>query len=385
MAEAGAAAVEEAQGPDANAAAITAKARGAVIPDLPRDEVGAVFRFLAGDVESLCRAACVSRLWCAAARKRSLWRELRFSEHPDLARRLTNERLEWLVKRADAALECLVLSRCCDDNSKVTLRGVVRALRGSPPLMQLGLRGLQYGPRRSRMRFEQLRALVRPDGAVLDAVETEHRRFAMCMAEAEDEAEMPCWRLCGVEDEVCTECKFFFCPACTLVKAEERDPPCEHVCDTCFQHPDDDDFFHCERCDADEVRVVNGNCHACMSICAACNKLLCNTCAIQYHGLAMCHSGGCEFGSYEQYCDDCIYPDGRVGLGKLHFCSGRCRDLVCERCMDLQTNSFCAVCEGMFCRRCRDTCLTVAQSNKHSQYYDDEDLKRVCEQCKKGR
>ena len=206
MKQAGAAAVEEATSP-ATAVVSAVEAHDVVAPDLSRDELGAVFRYLAGDVESLCRAACVSRSWCAASRNPSLWRILRFPKQPGVARRLTNDRLEWLVKRAGAALECLDLGGCCTDNSEVTLRGVVRALRAAPPLLQLGVRGLPYGLLLTKMmRYEQLRALVRPDG-MLDAV----GYYDIVMCQVANDAGKPCWRLCAAEDELCTQCNIYRC------------------------------------------------------------------------------------------------------------------------------------------------------------------------------
>ena len=365
--------------PDANAAAVAAEARGADISGLPPDELGAVFRFLTGDVESLCRAARVSHAWLDAAREPSLWRVLRFSEHPDLAHRLTDARLEWLVKRAGAALECLDLSGSCGDSS-VSLRGVLRALRAAPPLVQLCVRGVRYGPRSSRsvLRYEELRSLMRPVGGLLDAAETAEQRLALCEADGEDGA--PCWRLCGAEDELCVECNLFHCSTCLLAARAERFPPCEHLCDTCLK-PDDDAFFHCERCEDDEV---NGHCADCMTMCADCNKLLCDKCTFSTSGgMTMCRAGSCDFQSYDMFCDECIFPADLDHPRKLSFCYG-CEDMICDDCMDLQTRSICAECDEIFCRRCRDACLTAVGSGSDSDEYDEHEQQMLCAKCKKG-
>lgn len=72
-------------------------------------KVALVLANLAGDVPSLCAAACVSRAWRAAAAAPALWTRLERLP-PAAARRLNTERLIWLVARAAGGLERLDLS-----------------------------------------------------------------------------------------------------------------------------------------------------------------------------------------------------------------------------------------------------------------------------------
>ena len=339
----------------------TASAVDAGISDLPVDVLRVVFRFLADDVASLCAAACVKRSWHAAVLQPALWRDLRFAEQPDVARRLTDTRLELLVRRAGAALRCLDLADCgvhC-----VTMRGVVKALRDAPLLKQLGVRGLQYGTRRSGpavTRYAQLSALMCPDDGLLDAAEFEGG-LLLCDAELNGGLSF-CRRLFTAEDELCAECVLFYCRDCQKAAAEKREPPCEHLCDTCFQRPEDDFFFDCgdTRCNAD---AVNGHCVECCTMCSECEKFLCYKCAYDDYGMMMCRSGSCTYHSDEQFCDDCIYPAPLHPWDvqrKLIFCEG-CEELVCPRCMDLQKTggSSCQKCYKEFCGSCRKKHLTA--------------------------
>ena len=114
-------------------------------------------------------------------------------------------------------------------------------------------------------------------------------------------------------------------------------------------------------------------------MCDACEKLMCAKCSLDDHGMSMCHNGCCEFGSYELYCEDCIYPPSRGG--KLTFCWG-CKDLVCDACLDLQTYSFCSVCDDTFCHYCRGERLTAVEGASDSDD-DGDEPKWVCASCAK--
>lgn len=352
----------------------------ASVSDLPPDVVDNVFSFLAGDVASLCVAACVQRSWHAATLRPALWRDLRFSDHFGVAERLTDTHFEWLIRRAGAALRCLDLAHCGNYlayNCGVTLRGVVNALRDAPLLKQLSLRGVPYGTRDNGprvRRYEQLSVLVCPDNGLLDAVDYDGE-LVMCDAYLDDG--ILCQRLCSADDEICEECAIFHCPGCLGAALLELKPPCEHLCDTCFAHEDqaDGDFFAaCDNahCAADRV---NGNCVKCSPMCDACQKILCNDCAHNKHGMLMCRSFCAEL----QYCEDCVYPAVRPSRWpreeerKLIHCAG-CQEMVCPRCMDLQDESFCGLCDKEFCGSCRV---------KPSVLIPRRGLQQVCKACAK--
>jgi len=100
------------------------KATVAAADALPADALALVLAHLAGDVPSLCAAACVARAWRDAAAAPKLW--ARLAKLPwSSARRLTNQHLKALVKRASGCLERLDVSGA----SKVTDAGLAAALR----------------------------------------------------------------------------------------------------------------------------------------------------------------------------------------------------------------------------------------------------------------
>ena len=91
---------------------------------LPADAIALVLERLAGDVPSLCAAACVARAWRAAAAQPRLWAHLA-QLPPDVAERLTNEDLASLVARAAGGLERLDVSGA----SQLTDYGFEAAMR----------------------------------------------------------------------------------------------------------------------------------------------------------------------------------------------------------------------------------------------------------------
>ncbi len=82
---------------------------------------------LEGDVASLCAAACVSKAWNAAAtRDARVWCRL-VASSPDVATKLTDERLALLLGRSAGALERIDLTGC----DQLTPGAIADALAGA--------------------------------------------------------------------------------------------------------------------------------------------------------------------------------------------------------------------------------------------------------------
>lgn len=96
---------------------------------LPADAIALVLARLAGDVPSLCAAACVARAWRAAATEPRLWTCLARLP-PDVAERLTDQHLAALVARAAGGLERLDVSGATEltDDGFVTAMKLPHAL-----------------------------------------------------------------------------------------------------------------------------------------------------------------------------------------------------------------------------------------------------------------
>ena len=237
------------------------------------EEVALVLARLAGDVPSLCAAACVSRAWRAAAAAPALW--LRLERLPsEAAGRLNTERLIWLVARAAGGLERLDLSGADgvgDDSLDAALQQphalthfvadsdcsllsasvVAEALASrSGHLLQLTVAGVAVGPEtpwdedsddeRERAAdafiiasddvLDALRALMAP-GGVLDG---DH----MCEGDGE-----LCIFVCGLSS-TCAKCKRALCADhekelfadCTACDKPFCGNYCMHgeVCDACL-------------------------------------------------------------------------------------------------------------------------------------------------------
>jgi hypothetical protein len=241
---------------------------------LSTGEVALVLANLAGDVPSLCAAACVSRAWRTAAAAPALWTRLERLP-PAAARRLNTERLIWLVARAAGGLERLDLSGADgvgdagldtalqqphalthfvadSDCSMLSASVVAEALASrSGHLLQLTVAGVAVGPEtpwdedsddeRERAAdafmiasdevIDALRALLAP-GGVLDGDQ---------MCEGRDRE--LCIFLCGL-NSTCAKCKTALCADhekelfadCTVCGKPFCGNYCMHgeVCDACL-------------------------------------------------------------------------------------------------------------------------------------------------------
>jgi hypothetical protein len=134
-------------------------ASGSIRAALPRDALVLAFAPLAGDVQSLCAAACVARAWRDAAAEPRLWTRIVCR-----GRKLKGEHLAWLVARAQGGLERLELGRTSD----ISDLDLYTALQQPHALTHFTLRKCSpFGPtgqgvvgalasRRGQLRFLQL-------------------------------------------------------------------------------------------------------------------------------------------------------------------------------------------------------------------------------------
>lgn len=218
---------------------------------LPGDVILRVLHHHAGDVRTLCAAACVGRAWREAATVPSLWTQLK-ALPLRTAVELTDERLAALIARARGCLEALDVSnalRLTDEGlraallqphalvaftagygcDQLTAQGVARALAAQNGRMRLLVtRGLACAPNFPLLDDERgggwyeectgiiaaLQALVAPDGVGLDGM-------LFC--------EHPCARLCGAEDI----CSSVGCDA--VVCEEHREADYFMLCSGCFE------------------------------------------------------------------------------------------------------------------------------------------------------
>jgi hypothetical protein len=307
-------------------------------PPLPVDVLRRVLRPHAGDVATLCAAACVASAWRdAAARTPGLWRAPRLWQLPHAAAlRLTDEWLAALLARAAGSLERLSGFPL---HTAVTVAGVAAALRGQQ-LTQLCVRGVKRGAEGGSA--EEVEALLRSflchdrSRVQLDDVAP----CAFCCAP--DEAGAPCGRLCSrVYDVTCRTCDdVVYCEPCAARAKDERAAPCGHLCSKCLE-PHHGRVFVCGECEEGaEPRCANCKCYCDEAPpCACCG----HACGERY----FCSICGTP------HCKDC-----RWGRGLLRCCD------VCDElfCADHCARGF-ARCRGgncggkSFCRNCAGECL----------------------------
>ena len=81
--------------------AVAGARRRQYAPELPPEVLHAIFLPLAGDMRTLCAAACVNTSWHTAALHPRLWRKLHADRDGKLvAKTMTDARLAMLVRRA---------------------------------------------------------------------------------------------------------------------------------------------------------------------------------------------------------------------------------------------------------------------------------------------
>jgi len=266
----------------------------------------------AGDVATLCAAACVARAWRDAAFTPRLWADMCMS--PRLASRLTDARLAILTARAGDSLLHLDLSRV---RSSLTARGVLRALR-EHRLASLRVRGVRSSggePALDEVKEADIasplalfRSLLLSGGSLdLDVAATCTLR-PISPLDAK-----PCGRLCASQDVSCPDCSTYVCVACKLKHKRWR-PRCTHLCYECLAYSEDDDHFWCEMC----RRAFCGDCQPLFE-CCACEFVCCHACAELYS--VSCSRRGCR----TSYCLSCAED------GFLQSC-GDCGNAYCQNC-----------------------------------------------------
>jgi len=116
-------------------------------PALPAIAVDTIFSCLAGDVPSLCAAACVCRAWAAAAAAPALW-AAPLPLPSRAAYKLTDARLAWLVRRAGAELRAINLADVPVHyryGLGLSARGTRAVLRAAPPGLERVTSPFLYG------------------------------------------------------------------------------------------------------------------------------------------------------------------------------------------------------------------------------------------------
>jgi hypothetical protein len=353
-------------------------------PELPSEVLHAILLPLAGDIGTLCSAACVSTSWHAAALHPRLWNKLDL--HPPLyeitpglkawteskkGQHLTDERLAMLVRRAcgldaDGNAHKLLSLRATIKSYEVTLRGVLAALRGPRSaggkmllhgaLRTLHVSGLKH--RFSKSDDKLVAALckfVRPaaDGSARPNLDV-FGGITPCTRQLDDGT--VCGRVASTLEHACEECDVALCAGCCRYGEYTV---CEHMCGNCGRCCDADELELCLSCDAKSHRALF--CSACMWHCKAdgCTQeaVYCLNCADfvdEYVWCSSCgHRGAC--------CDDCAFDGGHMAM-----------------CIKLDGRRKVAGCADCFCPNCAGKKLTTFWENEdddHSACWD------LCHHC----
>jgi hypothetical protein len=330
-------------------------------PELPSDAVRRVLASLAGDVPTLCAAACVARCWRVAARDPKLWRSLDFSSAPQqrIARRLTDARLAALTARAGSALQRVNLAGCVS----VSARGVVSALQGLQ-LHTLAVGGVQAAPEDDKdgdggdgdgLHALLLSLVRRPAGLDVFYASEGH---LVCNAVLDAATGRTC-ALLGVS-ELCRECELFYCSACDdnlRRSAASHGPPCEHICRECSGTNNGNALVVCQQCAADASSGSddsddgdgghNSYCYNCILFCEECGASFCAHCSFELGMLNACeHTYDADHVAQDAhyFCESCSFE-----LGKLRVCSGCSDVLCCEQCIERGKMVLCDSCGDGFC------------------------------------
>lgn len=245
-------------------------------PELRPEVLRAILLPLAGDISTLCAAACVNKSWRDAALHPRLWAklQLRPSQIPIRAEGrvvswrtscvVTDERLAMLVRRA-CAVDAdgnahTLLSLRATHSVDVTLRGVLAALRGprtstGAMLLKGAMRTLfvagvkhRFTSGDSRL-IKSLSGFLRPPrnvkGHSLDVL----GGITACTRKLRDsygqDIESVCGRVASTAVRACGACSIALCGQCCYHC--DRDT-CEHMCSGCGRWCDEDELGECKSC-----------------------------------------------------------------------------------------------------------------------------------------
>ena len=230
-----------------------------------------VLSFCAGDVKTLCAAACVSRAWRDAAADPAPWRSLQLMSAR--CRALLNPKLlRALLERSRGAdLETLDVSDCM----QLTVRDILKALNGRRVTHSLLVSGVRIDNRlvrpavgldvtRWRETVARMHSVLAP-GTRVDAI-------GMCGSD--DQHGYICTRLC--RDEHCHICGTLYCSSCMPRLEEEDEAACEHECSGCIYIGEG--LEYCAAPDCQQAQRNNGFCSDCIVVCQGCDGTVCETC-----------------------------------------------------------------------------------------------------------
>jgi hypothetical protein len=302
-------------------------------PELPPDVLHAIFMPLAGDMRTLCAAACVSTSWHTAVLHLWLWRKLHADRDGKLVAHntMTDERLAALVRRAcgvdsDGNVHKLLSLRVTF--APVTLRGVLAALRAprnddGEPLLRGSLRklrvaGLPFPARGANKLIEGLNDFLRPSrfaDANNDLPDFDLRGGMTACTHELDNGEV-CGRAASTLMHWCEECNHALCGRCRI----EYLSACEHMCSNCGCCSDD--FYSCRNCEHGDH--VQRYCYSCMCICGGGCSLddgLCRNCARWDGDWDWCKGYGCSRSCCYHCSDDHMLWCGGDSCFHRQYCS----------------------------------------------------------------
>ncbi len=251
-------------------------------PELPPEVMRIILAKHAGDVATLCAAACVSRSWHAAALEPRLWWKIDTrSGAATVAAVFTDERLALLVRRAcgvDAGGKARSLSALdVSGATELTLRGVLKALleprnaAGAPLLLgalhQLCVRNVRCSVMdcaHAAKRLSELRSLVAPSPKGAGARGLDVSAVKGCTREL---CGVPCRRLAFRSADECDQCgaTAALSDGCWPSRGEAL---CEHMCFGCLGYNYDneplDSCPHCKREHGPAALTHRNFCEDCM-------------------------------------------------------------------------------------------------------------------------
>ena len=268
--------------------AVAGARRRQYAPELPPEVLHAIFLPLAGDMRTLCAAACVNTSWHTAALHPRLWRKLHADRDGKLvAKTMTDARLAMLVRRAcgvDAGGKQHKLVSLRVTHATVSLRGVLAALRGprgdhGDPLLRESMRtlrvaGLPFPARGTNKLIEGLFDFLRPSRWVPHGEDLRNLDLRGGMTPCTHELDVGevCGRAASTRKNWCQQCNHALCGRCRTI----NEAACEDACSRCgncrgemFSCASNEDSRYCICCmdsccgQCDDRDIDGGYCKDC--------------------------------------------------------------------------------------------------------------------------